>query len=139
MHAKSLQLCLTLCDTMDCQAPLSMGFSRQEYSNGLPCPPPGDFPDPGIEPYLLCLLHWQAGSLPLMPPEGVEVGFLGGSDGKKSACNVEDLVRPMDWEDPLEEGMATHSSVLAWRIPMDRVDWWATVHRVRKSWTQPSD
>ena len=31
------------------QAPLSMGFSRQEYCSGLPCPPPGDLPDPGIE------------------------------------------------------------------------------------------
>ena len=33
-----------------CQAPLSMGFSRQEYWSGLPCPPPGDLPNPGIEP-----------------------------------------------------------------------------------------
>ena len=32
------------------QAPLSMGFSRQEYLSGLPCPPPGDLPDPGVEP-----------------------------------------------------------------------------------------
>ena len=32
------------------QAPLSMGFSRQEYWSGLPCPPSGDLPDPGIEP-----------------------------------------------------------------------------------------
>ena len=36
--------------TVACQAPLSMGFSRQEYCSGLPCPPPGDLPDPGIEP-----------------------------------------------------------------------------------------
>ena len=36
--------------TVACQAPLSMGFSRQEYWSGLPCPPPGDLPDPGIEP-----------------------------------------------------------------------------------------
>ena len=35
--------------TAACQAPLSMGFSRQEYWSGLPCPPPGDLPDPGIE------------------------------------------------------------------------------------------
>ena len=35
--------------TVACQAPLSMGFSRQEYWSGLPCPPPGDLPDPGIE------------------------------------------------------------------------------------------
>ena len=36
--------------TAACQAPLSMGFSRQEYWSGLPCPPPGDLRDPGIEP-----------------------------------------------------------------------------------------
>ena len=50
--AKSLQLCLTGCDPMDivCQAPLFMGFSRQEYWSGLPCPPPGDLPHSGIEP-----------------------------------------------------------------------------------------
>ena len=53
--AKSLQLCLTLCDPAARQAPLSMGFSRQEYWSGLPCPPPGDLPDPGIEPRLLSL------------------------------------------------------------------------------------
>ena len=43
--------CLTLVNpwTVACQAPLSMGFSRQEYCNGLPCSPPGDHPDPGIE------------------------------------------------------------------------------------------
>ena len=35
--------------TVDCQAPLSLGFSRQEYWSGLPCPPPGGFPDPGME------------------------------------------------------------------------------------------
>ena len=44
----------------------------------------------------------------------------------------ETWVRFLDWEDPLEEGMATHSSTLAWRIPMDRV-WWATVLGVTKS------
>ena len=39
--------------------PPSMGFSRQESWSGLPFPPPGDLPDPGIEPCLSCLLHWQ--------------------------------------------------------------------------------
>ena len=39
--------------TIACQAPLSIGFSRQEYWSGLPCPPPGDFPNPGIEPVSL--------------------------------------------------------------------------------------
>ena len=51
--------------TVACQAPLSMEFSRQEYWSGLPFPSPGDLPNPGIEPRLLCLLHWQADSLPL--------------------------------------------------------------------------
>ena len=36
--------------TVACQAPLSMGFHRQEYRSGLPCPPPGDLPNPWIEP-----------------------------------------------------------------------------------------
>ena len=36
--------------TVAYQAPLSVGFPRQEYWNGLPCPPPGDLPDPGIKP-----------------------------------------------------------------------------------------
>ena len=44
-------------------------------------------------------------------------------------------IRSLAWEDPLEEGMATHSSVLAWRIPMDRGALRATVHRVAKSRT----
>ena len=51
----------------------------------------------------------------------------------------ETWVRSLGWEDPLEEGMATHSSILAWRIPMDRGAWRATVHRGAKSQTQLSD
>ena len=46
--------------TVACQAPLSMGFSRQEYWSGLPFPSPGDFPNPGIEPWSPAL---QADSL----------------------------------------------------------------------------
>ena len=48
----SLSRALLFCDPMDCiacQVPLSMGFSRQEYWNGLPFPPEGNLPDPGIE------------------------------------------------------------------------------------------
>ena len=47
------------------------------------------------------------------------LGFPGGSDGKNLLAKQETQVRSLGWEDPLEEGMATHSSVLAWRIPMD--------------------
>ena len=52
IHAKSLQLCPTLVTpwTVALQGPLSTGFSRQEYWGGLLCPPPGDLPDPGMEP-----------------------------------------------------------------------------------------
>ena len=46
------------------QALLSLEFSRQEYWSGLAFPPPGIFPTQGLNPYLLCLLHWQVESLP---------------------------------------------------------------------------
>ena len=42
-------------------------------------------------------------------------------------------VQSLEWEDPLEKETATHSSILAWRIPMDRGAWWAIVHEVAKS------
>ena len=45
----------------------------------------------------------------------------------------ETWVQSLGWEDPLEQGMATHSSILAWRIPMDRGTWQATVPGVTKS------
>ena len=45
------------------------------------------------------------------------------------------IVGYLGWEDPLEEGMPTHSSILAWRIPRDREAWQATVHGLAKSWT----
>ena len=47
----------------------------------------------------------------------------------------ETLIQSLGWEDPLEKETATHSSILAYRIPMDRGTWQATVHRVSKSWT----
>ena len=47
----------------------------------------------------------------------------------------ETCVQSLGWKDALEEGMVTDSSILAWRIPMDRGTWQATVHGVAKSWT----
>ena len=47
----------------------------------------------------------------------------------------ETWVQSLGWEDPLEAGMATHSVILAWRFPMDRGAWWATVHGVTKNQT----
>ena len=51
----------------------------------------------------------------------------------------ETWVQSLGQEDPLEEGMATHSSILAWRIPMGRGAWQTTVHGVAKSQTPLSD
>ena len=58
---------------------------------------------------------------------------------KNPPAMQETWVQSLGWEDPLEEGMATHSSILAWRVPMDRGAGWVTVHGVAKSWTQQSD
>ena len=71
--------CPTLCDPMDCspQAPLSIGFPRQEYWSGLPFPSPGDLPNPGIKTRSPGL---QADSLPTEPPrkswKGVGIKYL---------------------------------------------------------------
>ena len=51
----------------------------------------------------------------------------------------ETCVQSLGWEDPLEEVIATDSSILAWRILMDREAWWAIVHGVTKSRIQLSD
>ena len=51
----------------------------------------------------------------------------------------ETCVQSLGWEDPLEEGRATHSSILAWRITMDRGVWQATVYGVAKKQTQPNN
>ena len=80
-HFSRVQLFVTLW-TVACQAPLSMGFSRQGYWSGLPCPPPGDLPDPGIHPCLLCLLHWGL------------TGFPDGASGKEPACQCRRCRRP---------------------------------------------
>ena len=85
------QSCPALCDPMDCSPPVSSvrGFSRQEYWSGLPCPPPGGLPAPGIE--LACLES----------PE-LAGGFF--------TC----WVRSLGWED---KEMATHSGTPAWKTP----------------------
>ena len=67
--AKSLQSCLTLCDPRDCslQAPLSMGFFRQEHWSGLASSPPGHLPDSGIKPTSLTSPASEVGSAPPAP------------------------------------------------------------------------
>ena len=78
--AQLLQLCPALCDPMDCSLPgsLSLGILQARILEWLPCPPPGNLPDSGIEPVSLAL---QADSLPTEPPgkpimECINVNFL---------------------------------------------------------------
>ena len=66
-------------------------------------------------------------------------GFPGGPDSKESACNVGDLGLILGWEDPLEDSMATHSSILAWRIPWTEEPGGLQSKGLTKSWTQLSD
>ena len=58
---------------------------------------------------------------------------------KNPPAMQETWLQSLGWKDPVAEGMATHSSILAWRIPMDRGAWRATVHEVTKSQTRLSD
>ena len=58
---------------------------------------------------------------------------------KNPLAMQETWVRSLGWEDSLEEGMATHSSILAWNIFMDRGAGWATVHGVTKNQTRLID
>ena len=110
---------------MDCSPPgqphLSMGFPKQEYWSGLPFPPPGDLSDPGIESTTFAL---GASQVVLVV--------------KKPLANAGDMrcgFYPWIEKIPLEEGMATHPSILAWGIPTDRGAQWATFCKVTKSWT----
>ena len=57
---------------------------------------------------------------------------------KNPPAMQETWVLSLGWEDPLGEGMATHSRILTWRIPTDRGPWRATVYGIEKSWTQLS-
>ena len=67
-HFSRVRLFVTLW-TVASQAPLSMGFSRQEHRSGLSCPSPGDLLDPGIElTSLMSPVFWQEDSLSLVPP-----------------------------------------------------------------------
>ena len=54
---------------------------------------------------------------------------------KRLSAMQETWVRSLGWEDPLEKEMAAHSSILAWKNPMDGGAWWAIVHGVAKSQT----
>ena len=74
-------------------------------------------------------------ALPMLPGQKAHRASLVAQTVKNLPEMWETWVQSLDWEDPLEKGMATHSSILAWRIPMDRGAWRAAVHGVTKSWT----
>ena len=69
----------------------------------------------------------------------VYMGFLIAQLIKNLPAMWETWIRSLDWEDLLEEGMQTHTGILAWRFPMDRGAWWAAVHWVANSQTGLSD
>ena len=110
LHVKSFWSCPTLCDPMNHRllGSQSMGFSRHESWSGLPSPlsDSGIFLTQAWNPQLLCLLHWQVGSLPLVAQR---LKHLPGM--------LETQVWSLGLEDPLEKEMTTHSCTLAWRIP----------------------
>ena len=115
--------------TVDFQAPLSMGFSRQEYWSGLPYPPPRDPPNPGIKPasllspalaggFFTTSATWEAWKMTWLTSNlnGVFASLV----AQRLKClpgMQETWVRSLGQEDPLENELATHSSTLAWRIP----------------------
>ena len=122
-------------------APLSMGFSRQEYWNGFPCPRLGDLPDPGIEPESLMSPTLAVRFLPLRPPEKPLNKFLLSTQVVLVVKSL--LAKAGDFRDaglipgsgrsPGEEnGNPFRYSCL--ENLMDREAWWARVCRVAKSW-----
>ena len=90
----------------------------------------------------------DAGSIPWLrrsPGEGISypLHYFGASLVVQTVKNLpamhETWIPSLGWEDTLEEGMSTHSSILPWRVPMDRRTWWAPVHGVAKSQTRLND
>ena len=144
--------------TVACQAPLSMGFSRREYWSGLLCPPPGDLPDPGIKSMSPVSAALQADSLPLshllrdLPYYfSTSVLILISKENKILPLLYDGLIISQhipavkeNWGRP---GFNSWVGKIPWKRtwpptsvsclgnPMDRGDWWVSVHGVAKSWT----
>ena len=151
---------LTLCSPMDCSLPGSSvhGILQARIREWDTMPSSRGSSQPRDRTHVCCIhLHWQTGSSPLAPAGkpimlyirmlkllkmlilqliATNTGFPGGSDSKESTCNVGDLGSIPGLGRSLGEGMAVHSSILAWIIPVDRRAWWATVHGVMKSQTR---
>ena len=121
------------------------GIFQARILEWLPFPSPGDLPNPGIKPRSPALqadsvLTELRGSplLSLNPANHWSICHHYSSVFLRTSMQ-ETRIRSLGWEDPLEKGMATHSSSLAWRIPMDRGAWRATVYGVAKNQTCLSD
>ena len=115
------------------QAPLSMGFSRQESWSGLPCPPPGDLPNPGFESVCLMALALPSRFFTTTPSAKPMLFFILSKYIYlwisvswvvlviKNPLPMQEMqetqVQSPGWEDPLKGEMATHSSILACKIP----------------------
>ena len=140
------QSCPIFCNpwTVACQAPPSMGFSKQEYWNGLPFPSPGDLPDQGIEPK--SPIFWED-SLSA-EPQGKPIytytyiltyffswWWLSGKECRR--CG--DTGSGPEVEDPLEEGNGNPLQYSCLGNLMDRGAWRATVRGVAKCQTQLSE
>ena len=102
------------------QALLCMGFSRQEYWSGLPFLPQGGLPDPGTEP-MAPVSPVMAGRHFTIEPHFSQLSrsmkdSLIAQLVKNPLAMWETWVQSLGWDDPLEKGSATHSSILAWRI-----------------------
>ena len=111
------QSCPTLCDPMDCSPPGSSDlgiFQARTHWSGLPFPPPGDLPNPGIEPTSLMSPALAGG---FFTTSVISRTSLVALSVKSLPAMQETWVRSLGWKDPLEEGMATHSRILAWEIP----------------------
>ena len=131
MHAQS---CLTLCNPMDCSLPgpsSSWGFSRQVYWSGLPCPPPRDLPDPGIEPaslmspalvggFFITSANWEAPSVGVFAPKwnGPSVSYLWSFNAGVSSQVTSRVVLyhlPHPWVSPrktLQQDLALWAAVI---------------------------
>ena len=168
MHPKSFQSCPTLHDFMHYSPPGSSvhGLLPARILEWVVMLSSRGSSQPRDQPcifYVSCIGRWIPGSswgkesaynaedpssmpgLVSSPGEGIDYPLqcswasLVAQMVKNLPALQETWVRSLDWEYPLEEGMATHSSILDWRIPMDRGAWRATVHRVTESPTQSSD
>ena len=95
VHAQSVQLCLTLCNPTDCSLPSSSlwGFFRQEYWSGLPCPPPGNLSDAGIEPRSPAL---HADSF-LLSHRGREACFVSMVTPKNTSSKISEKIGCLAW------------------------------------------